>query len=163
MLCALKRPQFEVCLQSSKYRVVLPAKTTTSGWQIVSVVLQRVVQTVLPPALRELSAREGMNHMRIRTRTEGILILLKNLVCITCSEALSRVQQLFFLSKRQGSEIKRRQVPKNQDKQHYRNLVVQNEWLHANVLDAMGNYLYSQQCITAALQISNSTWHDSVA
>ena len=79
---------------------------------------------------------------------------MPDLVCITCSEALSRIQQSFFGLKRQGSEIKRRQVPKNQDKQHYRNLVVQNEWLRANVFDAMGNYLFCQQCITAALQIS---------
>ena len=75
-------------------------------------------------------------------------------VCHNCSVALSRVQQSFFGLKRQGSEIKRRQVPTNEDKQHYRNLVAQNEWLRANVFDAMGNYLFCQQCITVALQIS---------
>ena len=72
----------------------------------------------------------------------------------TTSVALSRVQQSFFGLKMQGSEIKRRRVPTNEDKQHYRNLVAQNEWLRANVFDAMGNYLFCQQCITAALQIS---------
>ena len=53
-------------------------------------------------------------------------------VCHNCSVALSRVQQSFFGLKRQCSEIKRRRIPKNEDKQHYRNLVAQNEWLRAN-------------------------------
>lgn len=54
-------------------------------------------------------------------------------VCHTCINPLSRVQQTFFGLKRQRTEIKRRQPPKNVDKPHYRNLVLQNEWLRANV------------------------------
>lgn len=50
--------------------------------------------------------------------------------------------------------IRRRRTPKNVDKSHYRNLVLQNEWLHATVFDAMGNNLFCQECITAALRIS---------
>ena len=75
-------------------------------------------------------------------------------VCHTCTVALFRVQLSLFGLKRQGSEIKRRRVPTNEDKQHYRNLVARYEWLCANVFDATGNYLFCQQCITAALQIS---------
>ena len=36
----------------------------------------------------------------------------------------------------------------------YRNLVLQNEWLRANIFYTMGNYLLCQDCVCAALQIS---------
>ena len=42
----------------------------------------------------------------------------------------------------------------NEEQPYYRNLVHQNEWLRGNVFDAMGNYLFCQECIMGALNIS---------
>ena len=36
----------------------------------------------------------------------------------------------------------------------FRNLVLKNEWLRGNIFDSMGNYLFCQECVCAALQIS---------
>ena len=35
----------------------------------------------------------------------------------------------------------------NEEQPYYRNFVLQNEWLRGNVFDAMGNYLFCQECI----------------
>ena len=69
-------------------------------------------------------------------------------VCHACANPLSRVQQAFSSLRRQGTEIKRRQAPKNPNRLHYRNLVLQNEWLRVNVFDAMGNYLFCQRNVS---------------
>ena len=125
-----------------------------------SVVLQRVAQTVLPPVLRELRKRsresyvdtymDGRSRKAYKLRKDidtdqkcmGSPPHMPEQVCHNCSVALFRVQQSFFGLKMQGSDIKRRRVPTNEDKQHYRNLIAQNEWLRANVFDAMGNYCF---------------------
>lgn len=59
---------------------------------------------------------------------------------------------------RQGTELKKRKkrlpIPHHPERDHYRDLVLQNEWLQANVFDAMGNYLFCQECIVKALHVS---------
>ena len=60
--------------------------------------------------------------------------------------------------KRQGSELKRRKLinphPKKQDKEHYRDLVKQNDWIRNNIFDATGNYLFCCRCVHHGLGIS---------
>ena len=45
-------------------------------------------------------------------------------------------------------------IPKKTDRQHYRDLVAQNEWLRENIFDAMGNYLFCARCVCSAFRIS---------
>ena len=85
-------------------------------------------------------------------------------VCSSCSQPLSRIKQMFSGLKRQGSDLRkrRRSVPEvgdtaetsGSEQLRYRNLVLQNEWLRGNIFDTMGNYLFCQECVCAALQIS---------
>ena len=88
---------------------------------------------------------------------------LSDKVCCSCSQPLSRIKQMFNALKRQGSDLrKRRKSVQERDtletpgseQPRYRNLVLQNEWLRGNVFDTMGNYLFCQECVCAALQIS---------
>jgi len=67
-------------------------------------------------------------------------------VCSTCSQALSRIKQMFNGLKR-GSDLRRRRgTTLGSTQPQYRNLV-QNEWLRGNVFDSMGNYLFCQECV----------------
>ena len=79
-------------------------------------------------------------------------------VCAYCSVALSKIAEGFHRLKHQGSELKKWKTtypsPKDTQREHYRNLVAQNEWLHGNIYDAMGNYLFCHQCLRKALHIS---------
>jgi len=53
--------------------------------------------------------------------------------------------------KHRGSELKKRKQklpnPKHPDRLPYRNLILQNEWLQANVFDSVGNYLFCEECV----------------
>ena len=42
----------------------------------------------------------------------------------------------------------------NEEQPYYRNLVLQNKWLRGNMFNAMGNYLFCQECIVGVLNIS---------
>ena len=59
--------------------------------------------------------------------------------------------------KRQGTELKRRKLinphPKQPDKEQYRDLVKQNEWLRNNVFDSLGNYIFCSRCVHHALGV----------
>ena len=67
--------------------------------------------------------------------------------------------EAFHQLKHRGSELKKRKQklpnPKHPDRPHYRNLILQNEWLRANVFDSVGNYLFCQECVKKALKISS--------
>ena len=58
----------------------------------------------------------------------------------------------------QGTELKKRKKinphPKRPHFDHYRDLKKQNDWLHSNVFDAMGNYLFCCKCVHTALGVS---------
>ena len=95
-----------------------------------------------------------------------------------CSEPLARIKSMFSGLKRQGSDVIRRCAQErararvrgrggargrgrgvvvreeNEEQPYYRNVVLQNEWLRGNMFDAMGNYLFCQECIVGALNIS---------
>lgn len=79
------------------------------------------------------------------------------------SALMPPVSQVMFVRavlsmKRQGTELKCRKLihphPKNVDKEQYRDLVKQNDWLQANVFDSLGNYLFCAKCIHHALGVS---------
>ena len=84
-------------------------------------------------------------------------------VCSSCIEPLSRIKEMFNGLRRQGSDLRKRRRSvaegdtsdtSGSEQPRYRNLVVQNEWLRGNIFDAMANYLFCQECVCAALQIS---------
>lgn len=79
-------------------------------------------------------------------------------VCTSCAPVLSKDTDTFRGLKRQGSELKRRKKinpePKRVNFDHYGDLIKQNEWLHGNVFDAMGNYLFCCKCVHIALGVS---------
>lgn len=82
--------------------------------------------------------------------------------CYTTSlPVLSLVKPAFLSLKRQGAELRHSKHglpnPKKRYKQHYRNLVAQNAWIRANLLDALGNYKYCSACIINTLGIG-SQW-----
>ena len=60
--------------------------------------------------------------------------------------------------KRQGTELKRQKLinpyPKQPEKEQYRDLVKQNEWLRNDVLDSLGNYIFCSHCVHHALGVS---------
>lgn len=72
-----------------------------------------------------------------------------------CSHGLSAVAEGL---KHRGIELRKRKRklpnPKHPDRPYYRNLVLQNEWLRANIFDCLGNYLFCQECVKKALKIS---------
>ena len=67
-------------------------------------------------------------------------------VCKSCAPVLIKYSETFRGMKRQGSELKRRKLinphPKQPDKEQYRDLVKQNDWLRNNVFDSLGNYIF---------------------
>ena len=79
-------------------------------------------------------------------------------VCSYCSPALTKIAESFHRLKHQGSELKKRKCsypsPKVAGREHYRNVVAQNEWLRGNTYDSMGNYLFCHQCVRKVLHIS---------
>ena len=79
-------------------------------------------------------------------------------VCKSCAPVLEKYATTFREMKRQGSELKRRKLinphPKKQDKEHYRDLVKQNDWIRNNIFDATGNYLFCCRCVHHGLGIS---------
>ena len=76
----------------------------------------------------------------------------------SCAPVLNKYAVPFKSLVRQGSELKRRKsinpAPRKPNFQHYRDLVKQNEWLRNNIFDAMGNYLFCNQCVHAAFGVS---------
>lgn len=60
--------------------------------------------------------------------------------------------------KRQGTQLKRQKLinpyPKQPEKEQYRDLVKQNEWLRNDVLDSLGNYIFCSHCVHHALGVS---------
>ena len=81
-----------------------------------------------------------------------------NNVCKSCAPVLIKYCETFKGMKRQGSELKRRKLinphPKQPDKEQYRALVKQNEWLRNNVFDSLGNYIFCSRCVHHALGVS---------
>ena len=79
-------------------------------------------------------------------------------VCSSCVPVLNKYAPIFKGLKRQGSELKRRKVsnphPKHPERELYRDLVKQNDWLRANVFDSLGNYLFCSKCVHVALGVS---------
>jgi len=59
----------------------------------------------------------------------------------------------------QGSELKHKKcinpVPKEDDAIPYRDIVRQNEWIHQNCFDSLGNYLYCAACVRSTLGVSS--------
>ena len=76
-------------------------------------------------------------------------------VCHSYSNPLSCIKEMFNGLKRQGSDLRKRRGEHTRRHIHdsrlrtnsYRNLVLQNEWLRANIFDTMGNYLFCQECV----------------
>ena len=78
--------------------------------------------------------------------------------CSSCASSLARIADGFKQLKQQGSELRKRKkslpTPKVANRDHYRNVKVQNEWIRANLFDSMGNCLFCHGCIIKALSIS---------
>ena len=79
--------------------------------------------------------------------------------CVRCEPVLSRYVDDFRELTHRGSTLKKcaciNPAPRKPDKQHYRDVKRQNEWLRQNMFDAMGNYLYCSTCITRSLGVSS--------
>ena len=79
-------------------------------------------------------------------------------VCTSCSPSLQQISDGFKELKHRGSELKKRKsslpTTKQPDREHYRNVSLQNEWIRGNLCDAMGNYLFCHTRIVKALHIS---------
>ena len=71
-------------------------------------------------------------------------------ICSICASGLAKIASGFAQLKHQGTELK-----KTSDREHYRDINAQNEWLRVNVSDSMGNYLFCHQCIRKALKVSS--------
>lgn len=80
-------------------------------------------------------------------------------VCSTCTSGLAGIAVGFIQLRQQGTELKKRKAklphPKCPEREHYRDISAQNEWLRGNVFDAMGNYLFCHNCIKKALKVSS--------
>ena len=79
-------------------------------------------------------------------------------VCAQCNPILSRYAGVFKDLVHQGTELRKKKrinpYPKRANAIPYRDVKRQNEWLRANVFDAMGNYLYCCECVCSSLGIS---------
>lgn len=79
-------------------------------------------------------------------------------ICKRFKPVLSRYVTDFNELAHRGLALKRYQyvnpAPRKPDKQHYRDVKKQNEWLRENMFDALGNYLYCSPCICNAFGIS---------
>ena len=80
-------------------------------------------------------------------------------VCQSCASGLSGIAVGFCKLRQQGTELKKRKSrlphPKHPERDHYRDINAQNEWLRGNVFDAMGNYMFCHECIKKALKVSS--------
>ena len=74
--------------------------------------------------------------------------------CQFCKPVLGKLKANFDSLVRTGGELRhsKRVLPEPR-KLHYRNIVAQNEWIRANLFDALGNYRYCQRCINKVLGI----------
>ena len=67
-------------------------------------------------------------------------------VCTQCMPGLTQIVEGFNWLSHLGSELNKRKKrypnPKTKDRAHYRNLVPENAWIHGNIFDPMGNYLF---------------------
>ena len=78
--------------------------------------------------------------------------------CTQCSPALSRYTTIFNDMVHQGTELKKRKkinpTPKRPESEltHYRDIPRQNEWLKANIIDSVGNYLHCFNCIVTCFK-----------
>ena len=79
--------------------------------------------------------------------------------CTSCKPVLEKLLPTFQTFTRRDIELRHRKRvlpnPRKPDKQHYRNLVAQNEWIRGNLFDALGNYRYCQACISETLQVGS--------
>ena len=81
-------------------------------------------------------------------------------VCLFCVSCLAQIADGFKQLKHHGTELKKKgkkrrlQEPKDPDRDHYRNVSMQNEWIRGNLFDTMGNYLFCHKCIIKALNVS---------
>lgn len=79
-------------------------------------------------------------------------------VCRRCRPILTRYIDDFKELTHRGSALKRRKrispVPRSPDREHYRDVKKQNDWIRQNMFDAMGNYLYCSPCIVNAFGVS---------
>ena len=96
-----------------------------------------------------------MNH----STSFYLSLILALEVCSTCVSSLGQIADGFKQAKHHGTELKKKkkkrlQEPKDPDRDHYRNVSIQNEWIRGNLFDAMGNYLFFHKCIINALNIS---------
>ena len=79
--------------------------------------------------------------------------------CTNCKPVLEKLLPTFQAFTRRDIELRHRKRvlpnPRKPDKQHYRNLVAQNEWIRGNLFDALGNYRFCQACISETLQVGS--------
>ena len=78
-------------------------------------------------------------------------------VCSACASGLSGIASGFWKLKHQGTELKKRKTKTltHNEREHYRDINAQNEWLRGNVFDSVGNYLFCHSCIKKALKVSS--------
>ena len=62
-------------------------------------------------------------------------------MCSSCVSSLAQIADGFKQLKHHGTELKKKkkelQEPKDPDRDHYRNVSMQNEWIRGNLFDAM--------------------------
>ena len=91
----------------------------------------------------QLRSADLKNAMNLSPTVEG--------VCSACASGLAGVSRGFFNLRQQGTELRKTKarlpIPKHSDRQHYRDINAQNEWLRGNVFDSMGNYMFCHSCI----------------
>lgn len=103
---------------------------------------------------------ESRKAYKVRKNLDGSLETSPMLpgVCSRCTSPLARIVEGFKQLRHQGTELKKRKrslpCPKVPNRDHYRNVRMQNEWIRGNLFDSMGNYLFCHQCIVRALSVS---------
>ena len=79
-------------------------------------------------------------------------------VCPKCRPILSLYKDMFVELTHRGSDLKKRKHarsnPKRPNSVPYRDIKRQNDWISENLFDPMGNYLFDNACIRAALGVS---------
>ena len=79
-------------------------------------------------------------------------------VCPKCRQILSLYKDMFVELTHRGSDLKKRKHarsnPKRPNSVPYRDIKRQNDWISENLCDPMGNYLFDNACIRAALGVS---------
>ena len=84
-------------------------------------------------------------------------------VCSTCASGLAGIASGFKKLKHEGTELKKRKTKMltHPEREHYRDINAQNEWLRGNVFDSMGNYLFCHSCIRRHLNAAHNSLHDN--